>query len=109
MLNEDFSTAYSSKFAIILLVRTVSLTQFSTIVAEIRDLQTYKGLALQDILTEVHTYVHKSKFWMMPPRFHFLSLLSLQLSSHLMSAFFYWRRWPIVSLASHPDVQNDFN
>lgn len=28
---------------------------------EIRDLQTFKGLALQDILTEVHLFVHQSK------------------------------------------------
>ena len=28
---------------------------------EIRDLQVLKGLALQDILTEVHLFVHRSK------------------------------------------------
>ena len=39
MLNEDFTAAYS----------------------KIRDLQTFKGLALQDILTEIHLYVHQSK------------------------------------------------
>lgn len=37
MLNEDFTAAYS----------------------KIRDLQTFKGLALQDILTEIHLYVHQ--------------------------------------------------
>ena len=39
MLNEDFTAAYS----------------------KIRDLQTFKGLTLQDILTEIHLYVHQSK------------------------------------------------
>jgi replication factor C subunit 3/5 len=42
MLNEDFTAAYS----------------------KIRDLQTFKGLALQDILTEVHLYVHQSNYKM---------------------------------------------
>lgn len=40
MLNEDLTSAYS----------------------KIRDLQTFKGLALQDILTEIHLYVHKIEF-----------------------------------------------
>ncbi len=39
MLNDDFTTAYS----------------------KVRDLQTLKGLALQDVLTEVHHFVHRSK------------------------------------------------
>ncbi|XP_031556560.1 replication factor C subunit 5-like [Actinia tenebrosa] len=40
MLNEDFATAYNN----------------------IMKLKTLKGLALQDILTEVHTYVHRVDF-----------------------------------------------
>jgi hypothetical protein len=35
-------------------------------IIEIRDLQTFKGLALQDILTETHLYVHKSKLFFPP-------------------------------------------
>ena len=27
------------------------------------ELKTAKGLALQDILTEIHTYIHKGKTW----------------------------------------------
>ena len=59
MLNEDFTAAYSSKF-----LRTcpfnaeIQNSLFSC--TEIRDLQTLKGLALQDILTEVHHFVHRS-------------------------------------------------
>ncbi len=30
--------------------------------SDIMTLKTAKGLALEDILTEVHTYVHRSKF-----------------------------------------------
>jgi len=40
MLNEDLTSGYS----------------------KIRDLQTFKGLALQDILTEVHLFVHQIEF-----------------------------------------------
>lgn len=36
------------------------MTSFPLKKIEIRDLQTFKGLALQDILTEAHLYVHKS-------------------------------------------------
>lgn len=32
-------------------------------ILDINNLKTLKGLALQDILTQVHLYVHRSKTW----------------------------------------------
>ncbi|NWW67663.1 RFC5 factor, partial [Ifrita kowaldi] len=53
MLNQDFSTAYR----------------------QIMELKTLKGLALQDILTEIHLFVHRGghrvRLWMIPERPNF--------------------------------------
>jgi hypothetical protein len=67
---------------------------------EIRDLQVLKGLALQDILTEVHLFVHRSKFKFLQfilvgEFFHFnTSIYPSQLISLLTSASFCWTKWP---------------
>ncbi|XP_072048048.1 replication factor C subunit 5-like [Amphiura filiformis] len=53
MLNKDFTTAYNN----------------------IMQLKTLKGLALQDILTEVHTYVHRIEF-PLNVRIHLLDKMS---------------------------------
>ena len=60
MLNEEFTTAYSSKISFLFLKEFTVYYNFTWFL-EIRDLQVLKGLALQDILTEVHLFVHRSK------------------------------------------------
>jgi len=59
MLNDSFKDAYQSE-AIIPLVSADAFDVVFFILAEIGNLKTVKGLALQDILTEIHTYVHRS-------------------------------------------------
>lgn len=65
MLNEEFTSAYSSKSrAVFFFLLRIQANLYCRL-SEIRDLQTFKGLALQDILTEIHLYVHKSKCQLM--------------------------------------------
>lgn len=60
LLNDDFQTTYKSRNTTVLL-----LVKPSLFFVDIQKLKVIKGLALNDILTEVHTYVHRSKFYVL--------------------------------------------
>lgn len=59
LLNENFQTTYKS------LQKQMEyfFWCYYDFVLDIQDLKVIKGLALDDILTEVHTYVHRSMFY----------------------------------------------
>lgn len=59
MLNRDFGAANKCK-----LFDRSKNPLYTDLISAISDLKVNKGLALQDILTEVHNYVHRSeKLW----------------------------------------------
>lgn len=57
MLNENFSTAYESTTIICSSIHWFIF--FLSPSADISRLKMLKGLALQDIITQIHTYIHR--------------------------------------------------
>ena len=62
ILNEDFSTAYHSKYTTQCThawTEAACGTSLLFLLLDITSLKTIKGLALEDIITQIHTYVHR--------------------------------------------------
>lgn len=68
LLNDNFKTVYISILSIKIIKKRSFILQiyylhFLNSFVDIKELKTIKGLALSDILTEVHAYVHRSKLF----------------------------------------------
>lgn len=73
--------------------------------AEVQELKTNKGLALEDILREIHLFVMRSEYkycskycWF---NIHVIKLFSLQLSFHHVSWVVCWSKWPELNKVLH--------